>query len=85
MLNSGKNNAIETDLPNVSVECLDAIEMLLKKDPNERISIFDFLQHPWIEKYKRWKETKIWGRNLDDDDDSLSVDSLSAKGEEKLD
>lgn len=32
----------------VSYECLDAIELLLKKDPRERITIFEFLHHPWL-------------------------------------
>jgi len=59
-------------LPNVSIECLDAIEMLLKKDPHERISIFDFLQHPWLQEYQRWKEVKKWGHNYS----SSSADSL---------
>jgi serine/threonine protein kinase len=44
----GKEEVEASKLPNVSRECLDAIEMLLKKDPSERISIFDFLQHPWL-------------------------------------
>lgn len=66
----------------MSVECLDAIEMLLKKNPKERISIFDFLQHPWIKKYKRWKETKTWGTKLKEDDTSVSCDTLSEESEQ---
>ena len=33
---------------NVSIECLEAIELLLKKDKRERITIFEFLHHPWL-------------------------------------
>ena len=35
-------------VPNVSIDCLEAIELLLMKNPRERMSIFDFLHHPWL-------------------------------------
>lgn len=74
MLSSGTKaqSQIQNDEPNVSIECLDALEKLLRKNPEERITIFDFLQHPWIVKYQRWKETKKYGRHLDNDSLSLS-------------
>lgn len=53
----------EINIPNVSIECLNAIELLLKKDPRERITIFDFLQHSWLTEYQRWKEVKKYGRS----------------------
>ena len=33
---------------NISNECREAIELMLKKDPDERISLFDLLHHPWL-------------------------------------
>ena len=59
-------------LPNVSVECLEAIELLLKKDPQERITIFDFLHHPWLQNYQRWKNKKLWPTSYSSDSQATS-------------
>lgn len=50
-------------MPEVSLECLDAIELLLKKDKRERITIFEFLHHPWLQNYKKWKNRKMWANS----------------------
>ena len=47
---------------NVSNECRDAIEQMLRKDPDERISLFDLQHHPWLCNYQHankqmWEET----------------------------
>ena len=47
---------------NVSNECRDAIEQMLKKDPDERISLFDLQHHAWLCDYQHankqiWEET----------------------------
>ena len=47
-------------IPDVSLECIDALEQLLKKDPRERITLFDFLHHPWIQTHQKWRNRKIW-------------------------
>ena len=35
-------------LRNVSDECIDLIQKMLCKDPNNRIEMIDILDHPWI-------------------------------------
>lgn len=47
-------------MPDVTLECLDALELLLKKDPRERITLFDFLHHPWLQAHQKWRNRKIW-------------------------
>ena len=59
-------------VPDVTLECLDALELLLKKDPKERISLFDFLHHPWLQTHQKWRNRKIWN----DCYSSSSADSL---------
>ncbi|GAB9465336.1 Camkk protein kinase [Globisporangium polare] len=54
----------ETDLPpnsvrNVAPACRDLLLKLLKRDPNERISVADALHHPWL-------------RDEDEDEEPLS-------------
>lgn len=44
---------------------------MLKKDPDERISMFDLLLHPWLRKYQR----DING-GWDTSDDSIMTDSV---------
>ena len=51
---------------------------MLNKDPEERISIFDFLLHPWFRKYQR-EAAGGW----DTSDSSLS-DSIDTLEDEKL-
>ena len=65
-------------IPDMSLDCLDALDQLLKKDPKERITIFDFLHHPWLQNYQKWKNRKIWGASYSDGSSSsvaLSDDS----------
>lgn len=50
----------QEDVPDVSYECLEAIELLLKKDPRERITLFDFLHHPWLQAHQKYRNRKIW-------------------------
>ena len=64
----------------LSIECLDALEKLLKKEPGERISIFDFLHHPWLQNYQRWKNRKMWA-NSDSSSNSEKSVRLSDKDE----
>ena len=71
-------------VPDVSIECLEAIELLLKKDPRERISLFDFLHHPWLQKYQKWKNRKIWNdcySSSNESSDSLKH-AVSNEGDE---
>lgn len=61
---NGKNTISEViKVPNVSIECLEAIELLLKKAPRERITMFEFLHHPWLQNYKKWKNRKMWANS----------------------
>lgn len=36
---------------NASVECKDLVERMLTKDPNQRITALEILDHPWIRKH----------------------------------
>jgi hypothetical protein len=67
-------------VPNVSIECLEAIELLLKKDPRERITMFDFLHHPWLQNYQKWKNRKMWAGTYSSSE-SLSADETTNKGD----
>ena len=71
-------------LPNVSYECLEAIELLLKKNPQERITIFDFLHHPWLQNYQRRKNKKLWPTSYSSDSHATSSlkDTLSGVGDQ---
>ncbi len=35
-------------LPKISIDCRDALMLMLERDPNKRISAAELLQHPWI-------------------------------------
>ena len=46
----------------VSNECREVIELMLKKDPEERVSLFELLHHPWLHDFQHlnkqvWEET----------------------------
>ena len=36
---------------NISDECREVIELMLHKDPDKRISLFDLQHHPWLCRY----------------------------------
>lgn len=59
----------ENRRPNIDVsdECLDAIKLLLKKDKQERMTIFEFLHHPWLQNYQKWKNRKMWANSYSDE------------------
>ena len=47
---------------NISDECREVIELMLHKDPDKRISLFDLQHHPWLCRYSQsnkqmWEET----------------------------
>ena len=42
----------------ISNECRDAIEKMLKKNPDERISLFELQLHPWFT--KRQSKKMMW-------------------------
>ena len=35
-------------LPKLSMDCRDALTLMLERDPNRRITASELLQHPWI-------------------------------------
>ena len=37
----------------LSDECCDIIEKMLNKDPAKRAGMFELIEHPWIEKYRK--------------------------------
>lgn len=43
----------------VSDDCINLIERMLCKDPNNRIAMVEIFEHPWIQKYKNRYEK--WG------------------------
>lgn len=69
-----KNSSEVIKVPNVSFDCLEAIELLLKKDPKERITMFEFLHHPWLQNYKKWKNRKMWGQTYSSDSGSFAYE-----------
>ena len=40
--------------------------------------MFDFLHHPWLQNYKKWKNKKMWAGTYS------SSDSSSSSGEESI-
>jgi len=50
---------------------------MLRKDPNERICMFELRQHPWIAKYRRKKLNFDW-----QDSDDSSEDAKTSKQKE---
>ena len=69
-------------MPDVSVECLEAIELLLKKDPKDRITIFDFLHHPWLQAHQKWRNRKIWNDCYSSDSKEFQSEEEEAKEDE---
>ena len=43
----------------ISNECREVIELMLKKEPGERISLFDLLHHPWLHSYQH-ENKQMW-------------------------
>ena len=72
------------EVPDVSIDCLDALELLLKKDPRERITIFDFLHHPWLQNYQKWKNRKMWAGTYSSDESGSLRDELSDQDDDIL-
>ncbi|CAD8043242.1 unnamed protein product [Paramecium primaurelia] len=51
------------EFPNfISEECKNFVRALVQKDPKKRLSIFQIMQHSWIQKYE--KESTIFNRDL---------------------
>jgi serine/threonine protein kinase len=38
-------------LKTTSDNLIDLIEMMLHKDPEQRLTMFEVFEHPWIQKY----------------------------------
>lgn len=73
-----KNPGVEVvKIPDVSLDCLEAIELLLKKDPRERITLFEFLHHPWMQSYQKWKNKKRWNDCYSSDSNDSLKDELN--------
>lgn len=66
-------------IPDVSLDCLEAIELLLKKDPRERITLFEFLHHPWMQSYQKWKNKKRWNDCYSSDSNDSLIDELTVQ------
>ena len=60
---------------------MNAIESMLKKEPEERISMFDLLHHPWLRRYQREANGGGW----DTSDSSLYSDSIETLEDERGD
>ena len=69
-------------VPNVSYECLEAIELLLMKNPRERISIFDFLHHPWLQNHQKLKNRTIWGDSYSSNEETDSLEGIVSAEED---
>jgi len=63
---SGKYTIDEPEWADVSSEAKDLVAKLLTFNPEERISAFDALKHPWIDKFAEAGkvDTKVAARTL---------------------
>ena len=49
----------------------------MKKDPNERLSIAEIFNHPWIKKYEKYFNLNIDSHIYKDDRHTSSTDNTS--------
>ena len=66
----------------VSQECLLLIEQLLKKDPEERLSIFDIKHHPWLSRYRRRMKRSFFGDTSEEEEETKETNSAVILPEE---
>ena len=80
---SSKQQDIESNLPpNVSDDCFDAIEKMLIKKPDQRISLFELLNsHPWLFNYQKNATKMDWDHTSSEEE---SVDLNKSTVSEKL-
>ena len=76
---------------NISDECREVIELMLHKDPDKRISLFDLQHHPWLCRYSQsnkqmWEETSNENESSvksSDFESSRTPSEKSARGSKK--
>jgi|APSaa5957512535_1039671.scaffolds.fasta_scaffold68400_2 serine/threonine protein kinase len=56
--------ALNYKLRKISDECIDLIEKMLHKDPNQRIDMIEIFEHPWMIKYKKLDE---WSDDVEEE------------------
>ena len=89
-----KNDQVLQIPENISDECREVIELMLHKDPDKRISLFDLQHHPWLCRYSQsnkqmWEETsnersRSNSNSFDGSSDSGSLKSAKeSKGSRK--
>lgn len=82
---SSKKQVCELNLPpNVSDDCFDAIEKMLIKNPDQRISLFELLNsHPWLFNYQKNATRMDWDHTSSEEEEE-SVDLNKSNISEKL-
>ena len=66
-----------------SDECLDLLNRMLIKEPNDRISIHEILQHPWIMKHVTSKKL-VFDWTKDSSDEEETKESTKQKSKRSL-
>lgn len=64
----------------LTADCLDLVRGMLAKEPEQRVSIFDILHHPWLMNHKQTKTRKFdWTKVSDSDSDCMLIEQQEEK------